>query len=108
MHINWKSPFRLALELSRVAVVRMAGKSATVTPEIFKTRIKICEKCQYFDDRQCVKCTCFMDVKAWLTTARCPDKKWLQTTKFLEGIKRDIYSILLRSALILQSIIPRV
>ena len=107
MHINWKSPFRLALELSRAAAVRMAGKSAIVTPEIFKKRIEICEKCQYFDDRQCVKCTCFMDAKAWLTTAYCPERKWLQTTKFLEEIERDLSSTLLRIALILQSIIPK-
>ena len=104
MHLSWKSPFTLAVELSRVALVRLAGKPAMVEQATFITRIATCESCPFFSDRQCTKCTCFMDVKAWLSTSRCPVGRWRAVVgvPWLPGLRWALFRI----ALLLQAL-PR-
>ena len=48
------------------------------TDEIVKSRLEICNACEYFRPKTetCRKCGCFMKLKTTLVNAKCPIDKW--------------------------------
>lgn len=61
----------------RIHNVTEAISSAVVDSEVQKTRIDICNDCEFLSVvRNCKKCGCFVDAKTKLAIASCPLKKW--------------------------------
>lgn len=55
------------------------GQTFLANTEITKTRIAICNACEFFKKRskRCTKCGCLMNIKVNLYHAKCPINKWL-------------------------------
>ena len=53
-------------------------KNKRVLEDIYKERMDICNKCDYFINmtKQCKKCGCFMEIKTRIDNAYCPIGKW--------------------------------
>tara|TARA_R100001443_G_C3308947_1_gene167231 strand:+ start:302 stop:718 length:417 start_codon:yes stop_codon:yes gene_type:complete len=51
--------------------------------EVYKDRLDICKKCNYYfkPTGSCKVCKCFMKVKAKISVLSCPKKYWLKTTE---------------------------
>lgn len=52
-----------------------------VSKEVFKDRIDICRKCEYYfkPTGNCKVCGCFMRIKASISVMECPKGYWLAT-----------------------------
>jgi len=53
------------------------------TDEVYKDRLDICKKCEYYfsPTGQCKRCLCFMKIKAKIGPMECPQKYWEKTTE---------------------------
>jgi len=54
------------------------GQPFLANTEVTKTRIAICNACEFFKkkSKRCTKCGCFMNQKVHLALAKCPIGKW--------------------------------
>jgi hypothetical protein len=64
--------------------LHVAGGMKTVSEEVYRRRLAICDVCEFFRDNHCLQCGCRMagDVvaKARWTNEQCPLGKWGITT----------------------------
>jgi hypothetical protein len=64
--------------------LHVVGGMKTVSEEVYRRRLGICEVCEFFHDNHCLQCGCRMagDVvaKARWTNEQCPAGKWEITT----------------------------
>lgn len=63
-------------ELLKTYATHIITGSEYVTEEEKQQRLKICGRCEHFEENHCKLCTCAMNVKAELKTAKCPIGKW--------------------------------
>jgi hypothetical protein len=56
----------------------MIDGSSRSPEEVVKSRMDICNGCEFYRARtnQCKKCSCFMKLKTKLEHAKCPIGKW--------------------------------
>ncbi len=56
----------------------MIDGSSRSPEEVVKSRMDICNGCEFYRARtnQCKKCGCFMKLKSKLEHAKCPIGKW--------------------------------
>ena len=54
-----------------------------VKDNVYKDRLDICKKCEYYfaPTGQCKRCLCFMKIKAKIGPMECPQKYWEKTTE---------------------------
>jgi hypothetical protein len=69
-----------ATQFAAALSLHVAGGMKTVSEEVYRRRLAVCEVCEFFRDNHCLQCGCRMagDVvaKARWTNEQCPLGKW--------------------------------
>jgi len=72
-----KMALNLATAVKSEIKSRVSGETL-LNPEDIKTRVAICENCEFFNkpSERCRKCGCFLKWKTAWRSQRCPIGKW--------------------------------
>lgn len=69
----------IARALGGVVADVVAGRKPTVTDDVRKARLAICQSCSLRNGKRCGLCGCFLSAITWLNQDKCEAGKWPKT-----------------------------
>lgn len=91
MKFGWRMIPGALAAVGRVTKSLFRQERIIVPHEVWRFRMKVCEKCGEFDESsgQCLECFCIAEAKTAIASEKCPLGKW---PKILTGRRKDLTS----------------